>query len=192
VGAYSLVAAKFLEGDTKIFAFEPGFSNYTQLQKNVLINSFSDSITPMQIALTERTGLEYFNYANLTPGGALHALGEPIDYKGDVFVPVAKHPVLAYSIDDLIKQFSIPVPNHIKIDVDGIEFSILRGASTALQDPALRTLLIELEDNDPEAEEIIEFLASKGLVFQSRHQYAWGGLDDPLASLYNYIFLRSD
>lgn len=190
VGAYSLVAAKFLDGDIKVFAFEPGFATFSQLQKNVFTNSFSDCITPLQIALTDETGLQTFNYANTTPGGAMHALGEPVDYKGDSFVPVGKQSVLAYSIDDLVEQFHIPLPNHIKIDVDGIELKILKGAGECLRDPAVKTIIIELEDDDPEAKQIIDFVSSKGFTFKSRHQYAWDGLDSPLASIYNYIFIR--
>lgn len=192
VGAYSLVASGFCHGDIKIYAFEPGFLNFSQLCKNVFTNSMEQSITPMQVALSNTTGMEVFNYENLITGGAIHTLGKPVDYKGESFKPVVKQQVFSYRVDDLISQFNIPVPNHIKIDVDGIEFDVLKGADQALDDPALKTVLLELEDGDDEASRITEYLESHGLVFQSKHKFVYGGESGPLSGIYNYIFQRPD
>ena len=190
VGAYSLVAAKFCRGRLKVYAFEPGFITFPQLCKNVVTNGCQESIVPLQIALSNRTGIEVFNYHNLIPGGAIHALGEPIDYKGDTFEPVLRQPVISYRIDDLIEQFQVPVPNHIKLDVDGIEFDVLRGAEKALGNPALTSVIMELEEDTKDANEIMGYLAGKGLRFHSKHKYVFGGDTGPLSRVYNYIFVR--
>src|SRR4051812_31895921 len=142
VGAYSLVATKFLDGDLRTFSFEPSFVTFGQLCRNIQLNGCASSITPLQLALAEQTGLEVLNYNNLDPGGALHALGPCIDYKGDAFEPVFRQPVIAFRMDDLLSILKLPQPNHIKIDVDGIELAILRGAPMVLRDPRLRTVAI--------------------------------------------------
>jgi FkbM family methyltransferase len=190
VGAYSLVASKYFGGKIKVYAFEPGFATFPQLCKNIFLNDCQGSITPLQIALSDKTTIDVFNYNNLTPGGALHALGEPVDHKGDVFQPVFQQPVLSYRIDDLIEQFHIPVPDHIKIDVDGIELKILKGAEETLLNPSVNSLLLELEEGDEEANKIIEFLAYKGLKFHSKHRYVYGGDTGEFSRAYNYIFRR--
>jgi len=39
------------------------------------------------------------------------------------------------------------VPNHIKIDVDGFEPKVIAGARATLRDPAVKSLLIETNQN---------------------------------------------
>ena len=190
VGAYSLVAAKFCQGDIKVYSFEPGFMTFPQLCKNIFANGVQDSVLPLQIALSNKTCLDTFNYHNLTPGGAIHTLGEPIDYKGDVFRPVARQQVLSFRIDDLIQQFQIPAPNHMKLDVDGIESDVLHGAEDALANPLFKTLIMELEEGSKESTDIIEYLSTYGLKFQTKHKYALGGDGGPFSKVYNYIFQK--
>ena len=55
---------------------------------------------------------------------------------------------MAYRLDDLIKQFSLPSPTHLKIDVDGAEGSILAGAPNCLRQ--IKSLLIEVEGQNAE------------------------------------------
>ena len=192
VGAYSLVAAKFLRGQGKVYAFEPGFMNFVELCKNILINQCQDDIVPFQIALSDRSIIETFHYNNLTPGGALHALGQAIDYKNDVFTPVFKQPVLSYRLDDFIKHFQLPTPNHVKIDVDGNELKILQGAEETLKNPSLKSLLVEVDEGDEKPGQVIEFLRQKGLHLHSKHKFVWGGEVGPYSKEFNYIFQRSN
>lgn len=190
VGAYSLVASKFCHDNIRVYSFEPGFITFPQLCKNIIANGCMDSIVPLQIALSDKTALGVFNYHNLIPGGAIHTLGAPIDYKGDSFEPVVKQPVLAFRIDDLIKHFQLPVPNHIKIDVDGIEFDVLRGAEETLERSEVKSVILELEEGSKDATKVIDYLAGKGLNFRSKHKYVFGGDSGPLSKVYNYVFER--
>lgn len=163
IGAYSLVAFGFLEGNTKIYSFEPGFVTFPQLAKNIYLNNASHSITPFQIALSDRNGIIDFHYQNFLSGGALHALGEPLDYQGAPFTPVFTLPTLSYRLDDFIEKFNLPLPNHIKIDVDGTECDILQGATNVLRSLQLRTVLLERDPDDIQAEHITQMLERYGL-----------------------------
>jgi FkbM family methyltransferase len=140
----------------------------------------------LQIALTDKTGIDLFNYHNLVQGGALHTLGAAIDYKGDSFEPAAKQHVLAFRIDDLIKNFKLPIPNHIKLDVDGIELAVLLGAEKTLENINTKNLIMELEEGSKDANLIIDYLAGKGMKFHAK--YKGGSLPD--AKVYNYIFKK--
>jgi len=168
IGAYSLVAAKCFAGAVKVYAFEPAFQNFSQLCRNILLNHCQEIVVPLSVALSGRTRIDTFNHRDLTPGGALHTLGEAIDYKGDPFQPALTQPVISYRIDDLIEQFKLPAPNHIKIDVDGKELAVLQGAAQTLASNALRSIVVELEEGDNEAR-ICEFVISKGFQLEASH-----------------------
>ena len=168
VGAYSLVAAKCFAGAVKVYAFEPAFLNYTQLCRNIFLNGCQETVLPLSIALSDKTAIDSFNYHDLIPGGALHTLGEAIDYTGKRFEPVLKQPVLSYRTDDLIAQFKLPVPSLIKIDVDGIEKAVLEGAEKTLSNPQLRSVIVELEEGQGERE-ITELLDEKGFSLDAKY-----------------------
>ena len=108
VGAYSLVAAKTTDGKAKIYAFEPAFPNYAQLCRNVFLNNCAQSIVPLPVALSDRTGLDMFNYRTMISGGAHHAYGKAIDFRSDPFDPIFQQGALGYRLDDFISQYSIP------------------------------------------------------------------------------------
>jgi len=190
VGAYALVAAEFFKGNVRVYAFEPSFMTFKELCTNIHLNNCQESIVALQVALSDRTAIDVLNYSNLTPGGALHALGESIDYKGDVFHPVFRQTVLSYTVDDLIKEFGLPVPNHIKIDVDGIELRIIKGARETLRNSVVKSVIVEVEEGDEESRRIREFLEDKGLKFHSKYRYVYGGDSGPFSKVYNYIFRR--
>jgi FkbM family methyltransferase len=169
IGAYSLVASKFFDGKVTVYAFEPASPNFAQLCKNLVLNGSVGSVVPLPIALSDRTSIVNFNLQNLVPGGAIHALGEPVDGEGNVFTPVVRQPVLSYRVDDFIKQFQIPIPAHIKIDVDGSELSVLKGMDKTLNDHSLRSMLLELNVGTGYEREILDFLAIKGFEVHSKH-----------------------
>jgi FkbM family methyltransferase len=170
VGGYSLIAAKLMGGQVKIFAFEPSFSTYSSLCHNIVLNHCQDIIIPFQIALSDQTGLANFNYSNLDSGTALHCLGEPIHFMGRKFTSVYQQPIISYRLDDLIANFNLPIPNHIKLDVDGPELKVLYGAQQTLADPRMQSLIIELnEDKSLSDEKIVDFLEAKGFCLKTRN-----------------------
>lgn len=189
IGAYSLVAAAFSECKVRTYAFEPGFHNYYQLQKNIALNNFQDCIVALQIALSDRTELNVFNLSSLESGTASHALGEAIDFQGRPFDPVFKQHVAGYRLDDLIHEFRLEPPAHIKVDVDGLELKVLEGARECLTQN-VRTLLIELDEISGEAAEVIGLLASCGLTVHSKYKYEFGRDKSAYVGMFNYIFVR--
>lgn len=148
IGAYSLVAAKYHRGSVPVYAMEPSFLNFSQLCKNIAINKCDDIVTPFNIALSEKTQMGKFNYQNFDIGGALHAFGEPIDFKKDEFVPVFKQNLMSFKMDDLIDIFLLPLPTHVKLDVDGIELKIFQGGPHVLS--KTQSLLVEIGKDDNE------------------------------------------
>jgi len=67
-------------------------------------------------------------------------------------------------VDTLIAD-GLPVPNHIKIDVDGLEHRVIAGMLETLQQPELRTVLIEINFDNPTNLAIIDQLQDMGWRF---------------------------
>jgi FkbM family methyltransferase len=188
VGIYSLYAA--LSGLT-ILAFEPSPSNYYLLSKNIEINKMDDKISAYCVALNNKTELDDFYMANTEFGGALNSFGHAKDWQGKIFTASIKQAMIGFSIDDFIKQFNPPFPNHIKIDVDGIEDSIIKGGNNTLKDSRLKSVLIELNIKRKEyTGEVIDILNGSGLtLFKKEHAPSFD--NGEYASVYNHIFIRA-
>lgn len=183
VGVYSLVAAKYFAGAVKVYAFEPAFLNFSQLCRNIFLNNCQEAVVPLLVALSDKTSIDDFNFHDLVTGGSLHTLGETVDHKGEVFTPVVTQRMLSYRLDDLIEQFKIPKPSHIKIDVDGIEKAVLQGAPNTLSSSSLRSVDVELAEGDGQRE-ITELLIRKGFKLDSQHKRWTPGM-------LNCIFIRN-
>lgn len=168
VGAYSLIVFNFLSGNTKIYAFEPGFATFPQLCRNVYLNGASRCIVPFQVALSYETSLRTLNYQNVLPGGALHSLGAAVDYLGRDFHPVLTLDTLTYRLDDFVEQFGLPIPTHIKIDVDGTEYQVLQGSEKILGRPEVRSILLEVNEERAGAIDILGVLEKNGFVLDDR------------------------
>jgi FkbM family methyltransferase len=165
VGAYSLVAARQPGGGARVFAFEPSYANLAALYANIALNDAARQITPMPMALSGRTAMSVFHLRDPQPGGARHVLdlgaaGTPHAAAG------CPQPVLMFRLDDVVETFALPLPNHIKLDVDGGELDVIAGAARTLASPSLRSLLIEVSSELSTA--VIDALAPSGLRLESK------------------------
>jgi len=166
IGAYSLVACAHCRGEATIFAFEPSFSSYHQLCRNIIVNKFHRSITPYLIALTKSSGVLSFHYQSLEAGSADHWLGANLLNTPAQFVYTQQ--LLSFSIDDLINKFQFPVPNHVKLDVDGAEVDVLCGAEETLAKNQLKSILVEVRDVDGMSRQVDEILMAAGFRLVSK------------------------
>ena len=163
VGAFSLVAAKAHDHALRVFAFEPSFVTYAALCRNILENGCERIITPMPIALTEDKGNTVFKYRSLISGASEHAVGEQNlaskDFKETK--PAYQQRMLAVPLDSLTEDFQLEPPNHIKLDVDGMELQVLRGAAATLANGAVKTILIDARQ-DKDSDRVTEYLRQLG------------------------------
>ncbi len=159
VGAYSLVAAT--KGKkTRVYAFEPGFSTYVELCRNILLNGFQERITPLNIPLSNKTIATTFRYRTIASGAAEHeGLDKTVSSKK---APAFTQPVICYALDEVVRQFKLPTPNHIKLDVDGVELAVLQGAKKVLADMRLRTIQVELKRSTVEGQRVLKLIKQSG------------------------------
>ena len=86
----------------------------------------------------------------------------------------------------------LPFPQYLKIDVDGIEEQIIGGASRALADRRLRSVLIELNTERAACRDrVVSALRAAGFALQ--HVQRAPLFDKSIyAPVYNHIFVRED
>lgn len=159
VGIFTVYAGR---RGARVFAFEPESANFVALNRNIALNKLSERVMAFPVAISERMRVDSLRLASINPGAALHSFGTNLDFKGDAFVPVFEQGCLAISLDELVTQLGLPQPTRIKIDVDGLERKIIEGASKVINDPRLRDILVEINENDPGDQDLIRSLEDSG------------------------------
>lgn len=130
-GKYTIMAA--LAG-AHVIAFEPYRKYRTQLLNNRVLNGLvENSIEVINYALSDRDGT-----ADLYSGEASPSL---INVRGCTI----RTQVVSKTINSLLREGDIPIPTHVKIDVEGSELAILRGARDLFEsDKRPGNVLIEI------------------------------------------------
>lgn len=184
VGVFSLYAA--LNGN-RVLAFEPAAANYLVLNKNIEINRMDDRITALCLALGDTSQTGSFNMWTTQAGSALHEFGDAQEVVTASGKPVAvsfRQGMLGMSADDLMKRMAPPVPNYVKIDVDGLEEQVIKGALETFSRPQLQSLLVEFDTTKDDYREMLHLLEDCGLKLSDQHRR---GKDSAYA---NHIFHR--
>jgi FkbM family methyltransferase len=166
IGLYSIYAAK--AKSVQVFAFEPSVFNLEFLAKNIYANGLQEKVKIFPLALSGKTDFNLFKMNNPVWGGALSAFGVDYDQSGGEFNTSFEYTIAGLSADKAKEVFKIPQPNHIKIDVDGIEHLILSGAKKVLG--RVDTVLIEIDENfGKQSEDSKKYLTDAGLTLFERH-----------------------
>lgn len=159
IGLYSLYAAKMKSA--KVYSFEPNAGTFAILVENIMLNSCSDKVFPLQIALSDRDGMTDLHLWRKGAGHALSAIGKPENIFGK-FDPEGVYKCLAMKPETVATWPNLEKPDHIKIDVDGHELEILSASTEILNH--VKSVCIELESSAPIAsQKLKELLEAHGL-----------------------------
>jgi FkbM family methyltransferase len=134
VGVYSLLAQGVVGQTGKVYAFEPEPRTYRLLGKNCQLNGVSN-IGLLPMALGDEDG-EAMLYTDWRAGLGIHKLfyETRLQKRGKA--------VTVHRGDTLIKNKTAFPPTVVKVDVEGWEYAVLRGMTSALSH--CRLLLIEV------------------------------------------------
>jgi FkbM family methyltransferase len=188
VGMYSLWAAK--TRGARVFAFEPEAQNYALLNRNIALNDLGGRITAYCLALSDEAGYSELHLSALQIGGSCHSLGERVDFRHQPMTPAFSQGCIAARLDDLVAQGVVPMPAHIKIDVDGIEPKVVAGARRVIADPRVRSLLIEINQNLADHMQIVANLKTLGFRHDPAQAAAAERKDGPFKGVAEYVFKR--
>lgn len=188
VGMYTVWAAATRKA--RVFAFEPEAQNYALLNRNLMLNGLSERATAYCLGLSDTAGLSVLHMADLRVGGSCHALGEALDFKLEPLAARFAQGAAAMRLDDLVAAGSIPVPAHIKIDVDGFEHKVVAGACVTLADPGVKSLLIETNQNLDAHRRMVGALADLGFRFDPAQVARAERQEGAFKGVAEYIFRR--
>jgi FkbM family methyltransferase len=118
IGAYSIVAARLAHGEGRVIAFEAHPYTYAFLERNVRVNGLSNVVS-INKAVGDVEGSISLVFNRVNPGET-HVSNE----SGSV--PLVK-------LDNELRRIGINTINYLKIDVEGYELPVLRGAIQILR-----------------------------------------------------------
>ena len=82
----------------------------------------------------------------------------------------------------------MPFPQHIKVDVDGLEHKIVAGAARTLQNPRVRSVMIEVNEELSSHRHLVELMTQWGFTATvNRHNKPGTTV---MGSVHNYLFKR--
>jgi FkbM family methyltransferase len=142
VGAYALYAAK---GGAKVVAFEPKATSFGLFTEHIGLNGLDGLVTGLNLALSDVTGLTRLELQEMAAGGAMNAVAGSRTQFGEQPAGFSQG-VIAITMDDARRLFALPQPDHVKLDVDGIEGRILAGGPDTLR--GVKSVIVEVEGDN--------------------------------------------
>jgi hypothetical protein len=126
------------------------------------------------------TKSDYLHLTTTAHAGALSAFSVDYGGAGEKLDVAFRYQTQGISMDDMAK-LGVPLPDHVKIDIDGAEHEVLAGAHFTMR--SVKSVLIELNDHFPEQKVSAQkMLKDAGLVLKTRSQ------EDAIA--HNEIWVR--
>jgi FkbM family methyltransferase len=188
VGMYSMFAAVMRQAE--VYAFEPESQNYALLNANIEANNMSGQVLAFPLALSDQSRMDRLYLQGFVAGGSCNSFGEEVGFdlqqRSSGFVQGA----YSVSIDQLVDAGSLPLPDFIKLDVDGFEHKVLRGAAKTLANPKVKEILVELNTHLEEHRSVIEWLRSLGFDYDERQAKGALRKAGPFEGVGEFIFRR--
>jgi len=150
VGLFSIYAAKRYQ-NLQIYSFEPEASNLAALKENIIENNITKKVIIYGVGISNSVGLSKLHLQDLTTGSALHNEDtKNIERSAEGNNPIVwAEGIYTVSLDYFCEELNT-VPSAIKIDTDGNESKILKGATNLLKNPMLRAIIIEMPEDQIE------------------------------------------
>lgn len=169
IGYFTLIAAKLVGPEGKVFAFEPEPANFSLLQRNVNINGY-ENVTLVQKAVSDKNGVEELYLCSDSWGHSLSSVNRGEDL---ISVPVT-------SLDQFFSE-DIAI-DFIKMDIEGAEKKALQGMERILGKGDVKAMVIEfhfdeLQSQGSSFEEIWHQTKSLGFEFYEMKDNGIAGVD---------------
>lgn len=134
------------------------------------------------------------NEGDFIEGGALNSFGENFNFEGQKFISKNKYQLFGTTINYLLKNNLLEVPDYIKIDVDGIEHLILEGASEYLENKKIKSLSIEINENFMDQYQKVIAIMKKNefKILHKKHNEKIFGSHSKFSNTFNYVFKRDN
>ena len=159
VGLYTVYAA--VARRVRVVAFEPSPFNLEFLARNIALNAVHDLVSVVPVALSDRSRPASLSMTSTEWGEGANTFGETYGQSGRPIQDPTTFPTVGLTADDAVSSLRLPAPTHLKLDVDGIEGLILKGAPAVLA--GVRSVLVERPDFDEGSRLVTRMLTEAGL-----------------------------
>jgi FkbM family methyltransferase len=146
IGLYSLIASKRVGVKGKVFSFEPSKETFQRLLNNIRLNGFSN-INPINFGLGDKPNEKlilrqdkgygdaerYLFAANEAPSISLENINE-------VYI---EEEIIIDTLDNFLNKVNVSKIDFLKIDTEGFEYYILKGAKEILNNSPEIVMLLE-------------------------------------------------
>jgi len=190
IGIYSIYAALKFK-NIEVVSFEPSTSNLRVLSRNISINNLENKIKINQFPLTNKENKYLImKEGDFIEGGALNSFGESFNFEGEGINVQNNYQVYGTTINYLLKNNILQIPDHIKIDVDGIEHLILEGGDKFFMDKKIKSVSIEINENFVDQYDAIhKHMKQFNFIFKhKKHNKDFFSSNSSFSKTYNYLF----
>lgn len=140
IGRYTIIASKQVGPNGKVIAIEADPSNFEMLNHNIELNRLANVTTLNYAAFSKEAKIKLY-----LPAGDIFTKYNTIMSNWMWVKPEDKFvEVNGNTLDNLLQQIGIRQVNWIKIDVEGAEFEVLKGANNLLLNNKNIVILVEL------------------------------------------------
>ena len=178
VGSYTVLASGCAKARTT--AIEPIPTTFAHLRRNVALNELGDRVRCWQGGLSDASGTLRFSSELDTVN---HVLADNEN--------VAALDVPVTTLDELVGD---DCPTVIKIDVEGHELAVLRGASQVLSDPRLQAVIMETNGSGTRYgvsdEELVRVMTGNGFAMFDYEPISRAYTAKSPSSVGNTLFIR--
>jgi FkbM family methyltransferase len=115
----------YSRGAQSIIAYEPNPRNRNRFQNNLRLNGIAN-LTLRPVGVGERSQQLEMRWDPATPGAATFSSGGATNASQSEVIHVT-------TLDEDVQTNSLPVPDFIKIDIEGLELPALKGARSLLE-----------------------------------------------------------
>jgi len=139
IGYYTILASRLIGPDQRVFSFEPQARAVSKLRRNIEANALSN-VEVFSCALADTPGTVAFNLPaeGAEAYGSMHANGR--------FRVAKTVEIEAHRLDDVLERLGNPKIGLVKMDSEGAELLILRGATKLLSSPDKPNLIFEANE----------------------------------------------
>jgi FkbM family methyltransferase len=129
IGLFTVLFSKLLCSYNRVLSIEPNPYAVSLLHKNIAMNGYTDRVIVFEGVVAERSGNVRLH---MIPGMPEYSCIESITHPAMKEKSTQAHAVDATSLDALVNRFNLR-PGFIKIDTEGSEYHVLRGAEDTLK-----------------------------------------------------------
>lgn len=166
VGSYSVWAAK--RRGCRVISCEPESLNYAELNKNIHINGVQHLVRAFCVGISDTPDITDLYLSRFVPSFSHHDVGEarwegPVTNLATSAGERHRQGIIAVRLDWLLPQLPSMKYDHLKIDVDGLEHKVIKGAEKILD--RYKTILLECDFTISHTEDMVQYMLSRGWRF---------------------------